>query len=247
MFILDIDLDTIELRGSYEMVNRDQIGILPVTNSGEITIILQNVTADGFVGFKRNPNDSLATTNFNVDYSVGNIKIQVQYLQFNKREPVRSELEYKSIEDTLVKLFQADLWYKVQTQVIKFNLDYVLSDVSIHELFHHKTELLERYSFRGEALDKFANRVVDDFLRRANVVIRDKGLSQIPIENFSRSFQQSWGLVTFTGGFEALEGYAGNMSTIYRTGNFSLVHYPPSKFIIFGALGLKEFGVSEIQ
>lgn len=241
---LDIDLDTIILSGDYEIVNRDQIGILPVTNSGMIKFTLENITAKGFVGFKRHPNDSLTTTNYNLKYSVENVKILVHYLALNKKEPVQSELEYKDIEDTLLKLFQTDLWYKVQTQVIKFNLDYVLSDISVRELFQHNKELLDRYSLRGAALDRFANKVVDDFLRKTNNLIKERGLSRIPIDNFHRSFQQSWGPVTFTGGFEAHDGYATNMSTIYRTGNFSLVHQPPNEFIAFGALGLKEFGVS---
>lgn len=241
VFTLDIDLDTIVLSGFYDIINR---GVLPVTNSGTIKFTLENVTANGFVGFRRNPNDCLMTSNYNLNYSVENIKIQVEYLTLNKTEPIRSELEYKNIEETLLKLFQTDLWYKVQTHVIKTNLDHVLSDISIQELFQHKKELLDRYSLRGEALDRFANRVVDGFLLRTNNLIREKGLSRIPIDNFQRSFQQSWGPVTFTGGFEAYDGHALNMSTIYRTGNFSLVHHPPSEFIAFGALGLKEFGVS---
>lgn len=241
---VDIDLDTIVLNGDYEIVNRDQIGVLPVTNSGQIRFTLENVTANGLVGFRRNPNDSLKTTNYNLEYSVENIKIEVQYLALNRKEPVRSETEYKDIDDTLLKLFKTDLWYKVQTQVIKFNMDYVLADISVQELFQHKKELIDRYSLRGEALDRFANKVVDDFLRKTNTLIGERGLSQIPIDNFRRSFQQAWGPVTFTGGFEAHDGYASNMSTIYRTGNFSLVHHPPNEFITFGALGLKEFGVS---
>lgn len=241
---LDIDLDTIVLGGDYDIMNRDQIGMLPVTNSGKIKFILENVTASGFVGFRRNPNDSLTTTNYNLDYGVENIKIQVQYLSMQHKDPVHSELQYKRVDETMLKLFQTDLWYKLQTQVIKFNLDYVLSDISVQELFQHRKDLIERYALRGEALDRFANKVVDDFLRRTNNLIREKGLSTIPIENFQRTFQQSWGPVTFTGGFEAQDGHASNMSTIYRTGNFSLVHHPPNEFVAFGALGLKEFGVS---
>lgn len=138
---VDVDLNTIEMKGNYEIVNRDQIGVLPVTNSGRIKFTLENVTANGYVGFKRNPNDSLTTTNYNLDYAVENIKIEVTYLGMNQNSPVRSEIEYKDIEKTLLKLFQADLWYKVQTQIIKYNLDYVLSDVSVQELFLHKKEL----------------------------------------------------------------------------------------------------------
>lgn len=245
VFTVDIDLDTIVLQGDYKIVNRDQIGVLPVTNSGKIKFTLENVTANGLVGFRRDPiNDSLKTTNFNIDYKMENLKIEVRYMTMDKKEPNRSEIEYKDIDDTLLKLFKADLWYKVQTQIIKFNMDYVLSDVSVQDLFQHNTELIERYSLRGEALDRFANKVVDEFLRKTNAMIKEKGLSRIPIDNFQRSFQQSWGLVSFTGGFEAQDGYASNMSTIYRTGNFSIVNLPTNEFITFGALGLKEFGVS---
>lgn len=244
VFTLDVDLNNIEMKGKYEMVNRDQIGMLPVIHTGKIKITLQNVTAKGFVGFKRGANDSLTTTNFNLKYDVERIKIEVIYLGMNKDKPIRSELEYDNIEKTLLKLFQADLWYKIQTEVIKFNLDYVLADVSVQELFLHKKELLNRYSLRGEILDRWANRMVDEFLVKANVLIRERGLSKIPIENFQRSFQESYGPVTLWGGFQAEQGFASNLSTIYRTGNFSIVHQPPNEFITFGALGLKEFGVS---
>lgn len=240
VFRLDIDLDTIELAGDYEVVNRDRV--LPVANSGRIKFTLENVTARGLVGFKRNANDSMSTTNFNLDYSVEKIKIQVQYLQLDQQQPVQSELEYRNINDTFLKLFAKDLWYMVQIHVVKYNLDYVLSDISVQELFQHKKGVLQRYSLRGEALDRLANKMVDDFLRRTNKLILEKGLSKIPIDNFQRTFQQSWGLLTFSGSFEASDGYARNMSTIYRTGNFSIVHNPPTEFIAFGALGLKEFG-----
>lgn len=242
---VDVDLNTIEMKGNYEIVNRDQIGVLPVTNSGRIKFTLENVTANGYVGFKRNPNDSLTTTNYNLDYAVENIKIEVTYLGMNQNSPVRSEIEYKDIEKTLLKLFQADLWYKVQTQIIKYNLDYVLSDVSVQELFLHKKELLSRYSVRGELLDRLANRVVDAFLLKANAMIHDKGFSKIPIEDFQRSFQESYGPITLWGGFQAEDGHASNLSTIYRTGNFSLVRQPPNEFVAFGSLGLKELAVSE--
>lgn len=245
VFTLDIDLDTIVLNGDYDIVNREQMDLLPVTNSGKIKFILENVTASGLVGFKRSKNDSLTTTNYNLKYNVEAIRIQVEYLSINKRDPIKSEQQYKDIEDTMLKLFQVDLWYKVQTQVIRYNMDYVLSDISVQELFHHNKELLDRYSFRGEALDRFANRVVDNFLKKASKLIHDKGLSRVPIGNFQRSFQYTWGLVTFTGGFEAQDGHAANLSTIYRTGSFSIIHQPPKEFITFGALGLKDLGVSQ--
>lgn len=244
VFTVDIDLNTIEMRGKYEMTNREQVGVLPVINSGIIQFTLENVTARGYVGFHRNPNDSLRTTNYNLDYDVENIKIKVTYLGMNQDKPVQSEIEYKDINKTILKLFQAELWYKIQTEIIKYNLDYVLSDVSVQELFMNKHDLLNRYSLRGELLDRLANRLVDAFLIRANVLIHEKGYSKIPIENFQRTFQESYGPVTFWGGFQAEDGHASNLSTIYRTGNFSLVRQPPNEFIAFGALGLKELAVS---
>lgn len=247
VFSLDIDLNNIELRGQYELINRDQIGFLPVTNIGKVKFTLENVSAEGYVGFKRNLNDSLSTTNYNLEYSVETIKIEVIYLGINRDETIKSVKEYKNIDETLLKLFKADLWYKIQTEVIKVNLDYVLADVSVKELFLNKEDLINRYSLRSEAMDKMANKMVDQFLQNGNVLIHKRGLSKIPIDDFQRSFQQSWGPLTFWGGFEAEQGYVSNLSTIIRTGNFSLVNKAPNEFITFGALGLRDLRVSSMR
>lgn len=244
VFSVVVDLNNIELGGQYEIVNREQVGVLPVTNFGKIHVYMENVTASGYIGFKRNANDSLETTNYNLEYKVERLRIQVIYLGRNQEEIIRSEVEYDDIDQTLLKLFKSDLWYRVQTDIIKANLDQVLSDISVQELFLNKKELLTKFGVRGEVMDKLANNIVDRFLAQANGLIYDKGLSTIKIGDFQRSFSQSWGLLTFWGGFEAADGYASNLSTIYRTGNFSIVPLGASEIVTFGALGLREFGVS---
>lgn len=234
-----VDLNSIELHGTYEIVNRDQVGVLPVKNFGKISILLENVTANGYIGFKRTSKDALETTNFNLDYEVDFVEVEVAYLGMGKEEIIKSTVRHADINETILRLFKTDVWTKVQDDIIKKNLNKVLTDLSVQDLFQNNKDLLSRYAARSSFMDKLANNIVDKFLDHGNVLIKNRGFSTIKIGNFERSFSHG----PFWGGFSAIDGFASNLSTIYRTGNFSIVPIGPNMITTFGALGLKQFGV----
>lgn len=132
-----------------------------------------------------------------------------------------------------------DLFWKLQ-EGLRHRLDSVLEDFSLTEIFNDNLEITEKYRTRNLLIDKFINEFVDQFLEDIKEVEIAKNLTKVKAPDFETDFSHKFGVLTFWGHFAAKNGTLEDLSSIFRTGEFSLATFPDSnKVLIYGNLGFK--------
>ncbi|XP_059616829.1 uncharacterized protein LOC132261840 [Phlebotomus argentipes] len=233
---LSVDLGALSLECEYEMINHDVMKLLPVSSDGILNATIESTRAEGRVGY-RITGDSLQAINFDVEYKMGRIHLQATYSEGGQK--MHSQSTRESIDETILKGVRRDFERYFEDQ-LREQLNNVLQDVSLTQMFDEDDDLVKKYALRGLSRSTAANNLVDMFLVQIRKFISDWGYSQIDIEDLRKSFRYPFDSFSiFWGSFEATEGTARNLSTIYRTGDFS-IHHEQNQMVIFGSLGLNE-------
>uniref|UniRef100_A0A1B0CHG6 Uncharacterized protein n=1 Tax=Lutzomyia longipalpis TaxID=7200 RepID=A0A1B0CHG6_LUTLO len=236
ILVVFVDFGALSLECEYEMVNSDMMNLLPVTSDGLLNATIESTRAQGRVGYVIT-GDSLQVNNFDLQYEIGQIHLEAIYTK--SRDKLHSRSTRKSIEETILKGVRRDIENYFEGQ-LREKLDNVLQDVSLNQLFGENVDLTRKYVMRSKSRSDFANSLVDTILGVIRKTISSTGHSQIAIGNFKKSFRYPQNALSFIwGSFEATHGKARNLSTIQRTGDFS-VHVQGSIVSIFGSLGLRE-------
>ncbi|XP_055681637.1 uncharacterized protein LOC129789045 isoform X1 [Lutzomyia longipalpis] len=236
ILVIFVDFGALSLECEYEMVNSDMMNLLPVTSDGLLNATIESTRAQGRVGYVIT-GDSLQVNNFDLQYEIGQIHLEAIYTK--SRDKLHSRSTRKSIEETILKGVRRDIENYFEGQ-LREKLDNVLQDVSLNQLFGENVDLTRKYVMRSKSRSDFANSLVDTILGVIRKTISSTGHSQIGIGNFKKSFRYPQNALSFIwGSFEATHGKARNLSTIQRTGDFS-VHVQGSIVSIFGSLGLRE-------
>lgn len=101
-------------------------------------------------------------------------------------------------------------------------------------------EISEKYRNRNLFIDKFINEFVDQFLEEIKKVEMAKNLTKVKTPDFETDFSHKFGVITFWGNFQAKNGTLEDLSSVFRTGEFSLATYPNSnKVLVYGNLGFE--------
>lgn len=234
ILVLSVDFGALSLDCEYEIINRDVMSLLPVSSVGVLNATIESTKGQGRVGY-RIMGDSLQAINFDVEYKIGQIHLDATYSRSGQK--MHSQSTRSSIDETIFKGVRRDMERYLEKQ-LKDHLNYLLEDVSLNQLFNEDNDLIRKFVVRGQTRTGMANELVDLFIDQIRRMIYQQGFSEVKLEDFKKSF--FW--IIIWGAFEAKEGSARNLSTIYRTGDFSL-HQEETTVTIFGSLGLEELSV----
>lgn len=164
---------------------------------------------------------------------------QIEYYDQESSEFAKSIQTKKNIDCSIVTHIKRDLFWKLQ-ESLRQRLDSVLIDFSLTEIFNENLEITEKYRNRNVFIDKFINEFVDQFIEDIKEVEVAKNLTKVKTPDFDTEFSHKFGVITFWGYFHAKNGTVEDLSSIFRTGEFSLATYPNSnKVLIYGNLGFK--------
>uniref|UniRef100_A0A1L8DNM6 Putative 50 kDa midgut protein n=1 Tax=Nyssomyia neivai TaxID=330878 RepID=A0A1L8DNM6_9DIPT len=233
ILVLTVDFGALSLECEYEVINEDVMSLLPVSSSGILNATISNTRAHGRVGYIMN-GDIMEARNFDLQYDIGQI-----YLETLSSDDIQSQSTRESIDETIFKGIRRDIEQYFEEQLHQ-QLGHVLEDVSLMQLFGENGDLVRKHVTRSKERALIINGVIDSLLEPIRQQIIEQRYAQISIEGFKKSFKKKVGYISVWGTFEASGGWVGDMSTIYRTGDFS-VHTEGVNVTIFGALGLGEF------
>ncbi|GAB0087228.1 Mite allergen, group-7 [Sergentomyia squamirostris] len=236
VLVLSVDFGALSLECEYEMINRDVMNLLPVSSDGVLNATIESTRAKGRIGY-RILGDSLQATNFDLKYKIERIHLEATYSKAG--EKMHSQSKRSSIEQTILKGVQREIEDYFQDK-LQSQLNEILNDVSLTTLFQEDEELLRKHLGRAKARSDISNDIMDLFLTQVRKIISDWGFSQMDIQDFEKSFRfPTDSLSFFWGSFEATEGKVRNLSTLYRTGDFS-IYQEGDNVTLFGPLGLRQ-------
>ncbi|CAD7090947.1 unnamed protein product [Hermetia illucens] len=212
--VVDAEWKNVTVHASYESYYERGMN-LPIRIDGELSFRWKKVRAYGHVGIFV-VNDTVQAVNNDIVYDFDSLVMDV--VDHNS-EHVTEDAVIDACTNIASKLYW-DLRWELRMS-IEAKINEFLADFKLSELFR-TPEDVSFYRAATESFTKQANSVVDGFLKSFQKAIREKHIKKVPLKNMAKYVDAKLGIVSLQGNFTALDGFAGDLSSIERVGDFSI-------------------------
>ncbi|XP_046423411.1 uncharacterized protein LOC124181162 isoform X1 [Neodiprion fabricii] len=236
----EIDVGDLEVSGEFFVQNTALNAFLPLTTSGQISIIFKNVKAKGSIGVYPIEDCFLTNNSYAIEYKPEKVLIKTTYR--DSEGEISGQLDRDELSDTL----GAHLWMDLTSRLnhlLKMELDEVIVELSACDLLQGESDLVDAITEHSKAVNVVTNDIFDKILANANNRINELKVSTIPTPDIDASFTKKLAGVVTTGRFTARNGIFQNLATISRKGNVSIA-VEDGNIVIFGTVGLAELKIS---
>ncbi|KAL1494049.1 hypothetical protein ABEB36_009712 [Hypothenemus hampei] len=232
---LDIEfkIGDLTVTGNYETNNLKLRNVLPVTNTGTVTVNYLNAELKGRVGLLIE-GDSFMPENFDVEYSKEKSEVIVSYY-VDKDTKVENQVTAEQEEQIIADKIWIQLTEEI-TNILRETLREVIVEFSVEESLGNEDELLREYVV---SQTRKANALFDVLLCSAKDHLVESKLQILETPGFEVLYKGKPSS-TITGIFDSGRGLIKDLSSLSRLSDLSLFE-DEHQLLVYGTLTIRDF------
>ncbi|CAD7089727.1 unnamed protein product [Hermetia illucens] len=214
----ELSWNDVKVEGDFEFYQNSHHETPELIN-GTFSMIWKNVKAIGSIGFLPfEHTDGFYSTAHDLKFTSDGFDLKLNTEEDGSHE---SHNLYEA-EDRFKEHFQDDLFWKLQ-ESLRPNIDDYLQTKSTLQIFGNNVNVKQRYVKYAHKTTVVINDLVDDVLEMVKAGIAESGFWKFSIPSINEGFSKKIWFVTFKGYFSAWNGYAEDLKTIRRKGDFAVI------------------------